>query len=73
MPFKWRDFAASINAPCVFQPDVGQGELHYAREIAPQLRIPNLLPLLLASPFEVRSDVISRVMEQEARISPSDC
>lgn len=71
IPFKWRDFAASINVPCEFQPDIAAAIRHHDGEIAPRLRLPDLGPLLSASPFEVRRDVLARAARQDARPQPS--
>lgn len=72
MPFKWRDFAASVAMPCRFQPTIAEARSHYATEIAPQLRIPALSPLLASAPLSVRPEVAARVMADDGRRRPAD-
>jgi hypothetical protein len=53
MPFKWRDFSASINAGTHFVDNVSDGEKVYSDFIAPRMRGPLLIPILEAAPFVV--------------------
>jgi GT2 family glycosyltransferase len=65
LPFKWFDFAASLAIPCVFQPNLAEGEAHFHAEIAPVMRIPILWPLLVAAPLPVRPDAFVHVVEMD--------
>ncbi len=63
LPFKWHDFAASLNIPCLFQADATAARAHYAADIAPVLKMPVLWPMLLAAPLPVRPDAFISVIE----------
>lgn len=65
IPFKWEDFAESVNIPCVFHAGVESGIAHFCDAIEPQMRIPSLLPLLSSSPFEVKEDVLTKVLSHK--------
>ena len=67
LPFKWNDFAASLNIPCVFHTLVEAARAHYDIEIAPALRLPVLWPLLVAAPLPVRPDAFLSVLDIDIR------
>ena len=66
LPFKWADFAASVQMPCCFATTVADGRMLYAEVMAPRLRLPSLLPLLAAAPFIVRPEVLAKVQAYES-------
>ncbi len=57
VPFKWADFAASIETAPRFLPDAVSG-LAWYREAASTIVRPRLLPLLLSSPCPPRADAV---------------
>lgn len=63
LPFKWRDFAASVGIPCLFAKTVDDAEASYDRDIRPHLRIPPLTPLVAVAPFPVRADAMAAIIE----------
>lgn len=67
LPFKWHDFAASLNIPCTFQIDAASARAHYASDVAPVLKLPVLWPMLLAAPLPVRPDAFISVVELDLR------
>lgn len=67
IPFKWRDFAASVAMPCVFSPTLAAAEAVYDASIRPGLSIPPLWPLLRAAPFAVRAEAFLEVIRQDIR------
>ena len=56
MPFKWRDFSASIDTGTHFVDNVSDGENVYNNVIAPRMRGPLILPILKVAPFVVRPE-----------------
>jgi hypothetical protein len=67
IPFKWRDFASSVNIPCVFVRNVAEGREAY-RDIAPRIRIPPLSPILEICPFFVRPSALLRALCHDGRL-----
>ena len=67
VPFKWRDFAASIGVPCAFASGIQEGQALYRDKIAPALRVPPLLPILMQSPFSVVPEVLLRALRTDGR------
>jgi GT2 family glycosyltransferase/glycosyltransferase involved in cell wall biosynthesis len=67
LPFKWRDFSASIDVPCAFHETIGAAEAYYEAEMARCLHLPVLWPLLVAAPLPVRPDAFVRVVESDVR------
>ena len=65
LPFKWRDFAASVGIPCVFHSELTAAEAHYRAAIAPAIRIPVLWPVLVASPLPVRPNAFVSVIKKD--------
>ncbi|WP_188079338.1 glycosyltransferase [Xanthobacter oligotrophicus] len=55
VPFKWRDFSASVNIGTFFVDNVAEGRQTYETAIRPRLRKPLLFPILAAAPFAVRT------------------
>lgn len=55
VPFKWRDFSASINIGSFFVDNVADGRKIYDGVIRDRLQKPLLFPILAAAPFQVRS------------------
>ncbi len=55
LPFKWRDFSASVNIGTFFANNVAEGQAAYESLIRPRLRKPLLFPILAAAPFRVQS------------------
>ena len=66
LPFKWADFAASVQMPCCFATTVADGRMLYAEVMAPRLRLPSLLPLLAAAPVIVRPEVLAKVQAYQS-------
>jgi GT2 family glycosyltransferase/glycosyltransferase involved in cell wall biosynthesis len=72
LPFKWRDFAASLGIDCAFQPTLEAARAHYETAIAPRVSLPVLWPLLVAAPLPVRPDAfVSVVALDVARHGPA--
>ena len=67
VPFKWRDFAASIGVPCSFASTIPEGQALYRDKIAPLLHVPPLLPILMQSPFSVVPEVLLRTLRTDGR------
>ncbi len=67
IPFKWSDFASSVNIPCVFVRNVKEGWEAY-RDFAPQIRIPPLAPILEVCPFVVRPSALLRALCHDGRL-----
>jgi len=72
VPFKWRDFAASVGVPCAFASSVQEGQALYRDKIAPALRVPPLLPILMQSPFSVVPEVLIKALRTDGRRLGSD-
>ncbi len=53
LPFKWRDFSASINIGTFFVDNVAEGRRTYDALIGARLSKPLLFPILAAAPFVV--------------------
>ena len=69
LPFKWRDFAASVEMPVVFVRHVEVGQRAYRRLLGPSIRRPKLAPLLECAPLPVRPQVMQRAREHDERAS----
>jgi hypothetical protein len=61
LPFKWHDFAASINIGAIFARTVEEGRRFYESDIRPRLCLPKLLPILKAAPFFVKPSALLKV------------
>jgi hypothetical protein len=67
LPFKWRDFAASVQIPTVFVREVEVGRRAWRSVLSPAMRRPALAALLETAPLPVRPPVLSRARELDAR------
>jgi Polysaccharide pyruvyl transferase len=61
LPFKWHDFAASVDIGAVFAQTVEEGQSFYESHIRPRLCLPKLLPILKAAPFFVKPSAFLKV------------
>lgn len=62
LPFKWQDFAASVEIPCSFAQTVQQGMQIYEHDIRPNLRMPNMVALAAVAPFPIRNEVMAAIV-----------
>jgi Polysaccharide pyruvyl transferase len=67
IPFKWQDFASSVNIPCVFAGNVAEGWRTY-QDFSPQMRIPPLSPILEVRPFFIRPSALLRALCHDGRL-----
>ena len=67
IPFKWQDFASSVNFPCVFSGNVAEGWRTY-QDISPQMRIAPLSPILEVCPFFIRPAALLRALCYDGRL-----
>ncbi len=65
LPFKWKDFAASIGIPCRFHRTLAPARDSYEQEVATTLTIPPLWPMLAVAPFPVRPDIFVRALSAD--------
>ncbi len=65
LPFKWRDFSASVEISCAFHQTIDAAKQFYESEIEEHLKLPPLLPMLSVAPFPVRQEAMVRVVETE--------
>jgi hypothetical protein len=65
IPFKWRDFAASINVPASFVSTVCEGQIVYSEIFRPRLKMPKLLPILNAAPFSPKPEIVGVVTQMD--------
>jgi len=72
VPFKWQDFARSINISCTFVENVAEGKKTYSGSIAPQLRILPLSPILQICPFFIRPSALLRALSHDGRLCMDD-
>jgi hypothetical protein len=61
IPFKWEDFAGSINIPATFAKDLEEGRGIY-RGFADAIKLPPLAPILDVCPFVAKPAAIVRAM-----------
>jgi len=66
LPFKWRDFSASVNIGTSFVDNVAEGRKIYETTIRPRLHRPLLFPILAAAPFRVRPPQLLRAALHDA-------
>ncbi|CAH0497201.1 hypothetical protein NVSP9465_02253 [Novosphingobium sp. CECT 9465] len=64
-PFKWADFSASVGIPCAFHQTLTEAVEHYQREIAPQIILPSMWPLLCRAPTFIRPEGLLNVLKYE--------
>lgn len=72
IPFKWRDFAASVGIACEFVSDLEKGRAYYDR-VKADIRLPKLAPVLACCPFHVRAEVMDAAIASDARLQASAC
>lgn len=58
LPFKWRDFGASINITPCFTDSIKDGNQLYRALLKTRLRKPPLFPVLEIAPFSVKADIL---------------
>jgi hypothetical protein len=61
IPFKWRDFAASINMPPIFVRNITEGIAFYD-SVAEKIAVPRLTAILDVCPFVARPSALLRAM-----------
>ncbi|PDT50410.1 polysaccharide pyruvyl transferase family protein [Sinorhizobium fredii] len=61
IPFKWHDFAASINMPAIFVRNVAEG-IEFYDSVAKKISVPTLTEILDVCPFVVRPSLLLRAM-----------
>ena len=73
IPFKWRDFAASVGIPAMFVDNVADGRRVHAEFIAPRAKAVALLPIIAACPFHVRPSALAAAARADglAEVDPA--
>ena len=66
IPFKWRDFAASIGVPTSFVGDVVEGKQAFEQLYRGKIAKPPLYRMLEACPFYVRPSILVRALRHDA-------
>lgn len=64
IPFKWRDFAASVGIEMAFQKDINGGRREYGR-VGQGIRKPATAPILGCCPFAVRPSVLLKAVAMD--------
>lgn len=72
LPFKWRDFAASIQIPADFTRTVEEGMAFYEERLKPAAKQLALTPILTAAPFLVRPDLLERAIHHDLGSGQTD-
>ena len=67
LPFKWKDFAASVNVPCLFHARLGDAEAWHGREAVPRLSLPPLWQMLAAAPLPLRPGLLIRAIQHDVK------
>jgi GT2 family glycosyltransferase/glycosyltransferase involved in cell wall biosynthesis len=62
IPFKWKDFAASVGIPCEFLPDVPSGHSFFDREIKSSLKDVPMWDALATAPFPIRAEALLKIL-----------
>jgi hypothetical protein len=70
LPFKWRDFAASVGIEAIFARNLAEGRALWQEATAPALRLPPLSPLLAVAPLPVRPALLARARAHDRQSSP---
>lgn len=65
LPFKWRDFAASVQIDCDFHRRLDDAERWHAAHAAPKLVLPPLWPMLAVTPLPVRPALLVEALRQD--------
>ncbi len=68
IPFKWRDFSASIKVGSFFVDNAAEGRRIYDTAIRPRLSKPLLFPILAAAPFRVRPEALLKAAVNDATL-----
>jgi len=66
IPFKWRDFSASVNIGTSFVNNLADARVIYETTIGPRLRKPPLFPILATAPFRTRSALLLKAAQYDA-------
>lgn len=66
IPFKWRDFAFSVNVPTAFVRNIDEGRLAYRHLLEKPLRKPRLAPMLECAPFKLKPGMILKAEAYDA-------
>ncbi len=66
LPFKWRDFSASVNIGTFFVDNIAEGKRIYETAIRPRLRKLLLFPILAAAPFRARPQPLLKAALHDA-------
>lgn len=64
IPFKWSDFAQSINLDATFVSNLAEGISFYG-DIRGKVEKPKLSPLLEVAPWQCRTDVLLRALDRD--------
>ncbi len=67
IPFKWHDFSQSVNIACEFHKNIALAESFYHSDIASNIKVPPMLPMLRVAPFSVRCLVSARVIKLDIK------
>jgi len=67
VPFKWRDFAASIGHDASFVSNLAEGRAHHA---AQTLKLPPYAPILGCAPYAVRTAIWAKALAADAGLAP---
>jgi len=70
IPFKWRDFAASVGIGGSFATTMAEAHAIHEDEIRSRCRLPPLTPILQQAPFAVRHDALIRTLVHDRQLSP---
>lgn len=69
VPFKWMDFAASVNLPCIFAKTIVEGRNIHAQHLAPAYKPRPLTPILAVAPFSLRHEMLLRAMHYDGHVT----
>jgi hypothetical protein len=67
LPFKWRDFSASINIPTAFVRNAKEGRIAWKTLLEPSLRKPLLAPILQVFPGEIQPGLLPTAQALDLR------
>jgi hypothetical protein len=71
IPFKWKDFAESINIPCKFHQNIVDAEKYYHNVLHNLIKIPSRVSLLDCCPFMVKPSKLIECLVLENRLDNS--
>ena len=66
VPFKWRDFSASVNIGTFFVNNLADARVVYETAIRPKLRKPPLFPILATAPFRAPAAQLLKAAQYDA-------